>query len=42
LIWFSLFRKVLVWVLRNSVFYDVSLECKVVFQVLKIVYAEAC
>ena len=28
--------------LRNSVFYDVSLECKVVFQVLKIVYAEAC
>ena len=28
--------------LRNSVFYDVSLECKVVSQVLKIVYAEAC
>ena len=34
--------KVLFWVLRNSVFYDVSLERKVVFQVLKIVYAEAC
>ena len=29
----------LFWVLRNRVFYDVSLECKVVFQVLKLVRA---
>ena len=34
--------KVVFQVLRNIVFYDVSLVCKVVFQVLKIMYEEAC